>query len=195
MPRFAMTDEGIPSPVQHSVVKALTSLEELDPEEVDLQLQTPSRPTLQVAINMSKVPDPIIKCNDCGTFIKQSVFEEHKQSHVTPSRPKPRTKIKLFRSSKRGLDRENNPSDTCDGPTAAPVTPEPKRRKVERSKAKSDGPGVDVSRSRTVKAVSSKFGDVEAEEEKVSIRTSTKFIRFSTKTLQSSTKWCRNVTI
>ena len=140
-------------------------------------------------------PDPVTKCNDCGKFVKQSVLKEHKMEHlkgesneqeqeiglVTPSRPKPFIRMQLFKKSKGALDDENNdainPSDTSD----EPVTPVPKRRKVARSQTTSDrsetsqkaneapcpsGRNVDASRLRTVRTVSSKFGDV-GEEKKV----------------------------
>lgn len=91
--------------------------------------------------------------------------------------------MKLFKKSKGALDDENNdatnPTDTSD----EPVTPVPKRGKVVRSHTSSDrdrsktsqkaneapgpsGRNVDASRSRTVRTVSSKFGDV-GEEKKV----------------------------
>ena len=69
-----------------------------------------------------KLPDPVTKCNDCGKFVKQSVLKEHKMEHlkvksqeqeqeiglVTPSRPKPCIRLKLFKKSKGALDDENN---------------------------------------------------------------------------------------
>ena len=101
---FRDTDEdSVPSPVRERVVRAITSLQDIDPvDTVQSQWlqETPSRPTIKMAI---KLPNPVTKCIDCGKFVKQSVLKEHKlehlkgQSHeqeqeiglVIPSRPNP----------------------------------------------------------------------------------------------------------
>jgi len=42
-------------------------------------------PVKAAALGPDKV-DPVIKCNDCAQFIKQSVFKEHKLSHIQEAR-------------------------------------------------------------------------------------------------------------
>ncbi len=63
--------------------------------------------------------DPVIKCNDCGKFIKQSVFKEHKLEHA-------KEKDGGSGSNKTGQGKANNST----------TVPEPKGRVVRRKEEK-----------------------------------------------------------
>ena len=65
--------------------------------------------------------DPVIKCNDCGQFIKQSVFKQHKLDHLAAKKD-PAT------SSSPKVDSAKPPPPPAQSSKEKPEKPKPKRR-------------------------------------------------------------------